>query len=54
MIKNGELKPRSKYRKTCVVAARVEFLEWADRSHDDFDIPDGFEPVDAPGDCIPF
>lgn len=39
---------------TEVVASRVEFLEWVDRDNDNFDIPEGFELADAPGDCIPF
>ena len=38
---------------TEVVASRVEFLEWADRNHNDFDIP-GFEPVDSSEDNLPF
>lgn len=41
-----------------VVANNVEFLEWRNRDNQqndsDFDIPTGFEPVDDPGDCIPF
>lgn len=38
---------------TEVIASRVEFLEWADRNHDDFDIP-GFESVDFDEGNIPF
>ena len=41
-----------------VVANNVEFLEWRNKDNQqndsDFDIPTGFEPVDDPGDCIPF
>lgn len=39
---------------TEVVASRVEFLEWVDRDNNNFDIPEGFELADDPGDCIPF
>lgn len=37
---------------TEVMASRVEFLEWADRNHDDFDIPEGFDLADEGN--IPF
>lgn len=37
---------------TEVVANSIKFLEWKDRYSNDFDIPDGFEPVDDSN--IPF